>query len=515
MNRFLFLCCFCLFYACQSTPPVEVDLVLLNGTLYDGTDRSPITGDIAIRGDSIAWVGPSGSQAFTAAKEIDASGLIISPGFIDPHTHATGDLLDSTRNANLAFLMQGVTTVMIGSDGGGPLDIAATIRTFEEQGIGTHVGLLTGHGTIRRAVMGLSADAPNDTQLQEMKDWVQKGMEAGALGLSTGLYYSPGSYAKTEEVIELAKVAAEHGGYYDSHLRDESTYNIGLLNAVREVIRISHEAKLPGHIAHIKCLGVDVWDQSKDVIALVDSARKAGLEITADQYPYRASGTSLSACLVPRWVMQDSRKAFESRLQAPSLLPKIKTEMTENLRRRGGAASLLVTGSSDTSLLGKTLEELAQERNLPAIETAIQLVLAGRVGVASFNMKEEDVIRYMQQPWVMTGSDGSFGHPRKYGSFPQKYREFVKEKEVISLQQFIHRSTGLTAESLGISDRGVLQTGAMADIIVFDPDSFQDQSTFTLPTELATGLRYAFLNGNMVVEQGEFLGELAGRVIRK
>ncbi|MEM7370501.1 MAG: amidohydrolase family protein [Bacteroidota bacterium] len=514
MRRFLLvLLSGALLLSCQKGRDKQVDFLLQNGNLYDGSLTSPIKGDIAISADSIVWIGASDQHDFQAKQILDLTGMIVCPGFIDPHTHAVNDLLDSARNSNLPFLMQGVTTVMTGNDGGGPLDVAATMRTFDQQGIGTNAAVLVGHGTIRRAVMGLSADVPDSSQLSEMKKWVEKGMKAGALGLSSGLYYSPGSFAKTEEVIELAKIAAAYGGYYDTHMRDESTYNIGLLNAVREAIQIGKEGGLPTHIAHIKALGVDVWDQSEQVIALIDSARQAGLEVTADQYPYRASGTSLSACLVPRWVMQDSRKAFRNRLTNPKLLPRIKTEMAENLRKRGGAASLLITGSRDSSLLGKTLEDLAKERNTSAVDIAIDIVIKGRASVASFNMKEEDLLNFMQQEWVMTGSDGSSGHPRKYGSFPQKYQTYVKDSDVLRLEEFIHRSTLLTAQSIGLSKRGSLTPGSKADIIAFDPEEFRSQADFSSPRVLASGLIFAFINGQLVVKNGTYTGELAGKVL--
>lgn len=500
--------------ACGENHVTDIDILLRNGTIYNGENEDPIIGDLAIAGDSIVWLGPPGERTFLAKEEIDVQGMIVCPGFIDPHTHAMDDLLDSTKHKNLPFLMQGVSTVLVGNDGGGKLDIAATIRTYEELGIGTNAALLVGHGTIRRAVMGLSDEEPDSSQLAEMKEWVRRGMEAGAMGLSTGLYYSPGSYARTEEVIELAKIAAEYGGYYDTHMRDESTYNIGLQNAVREAIRIGKEGGLPSHIAHIKALGVDVWDQSKDVIAIVDSARKAGLEVTADQYPYRASGTSLSACLIPRWVMTDSRKAMKQRMTDPALLPRIRKEMAENLRKRGGAASLLITRSKDTSLLGKTLEDIAAERKTSAIEAAIEILLNGQPGVASFNMKDEDLINFMQQDWVMTGSDGSYGHPRKYGSFPRKYVEYVKKNQVLTLESFIHKSTLLPATSLGIRDRGHLIPGAKADVIVFDPEAFQPEADFSHPRELATGLVYAFINGKTSVKEGSPTGQLVGQVIK-
>ncbi|MEZ4772995.1 MAG: D-aminoacylase [Bacteroidia bacterium] len=501
------------FFSCRQPSVESFDILIENGQVFLGDSTAARSVSIGIRGDTIAWIG--NHKNVTATLRIDASGLIVAPGFIDPHTHTLEDLLDTADRANLPFLMQGVTTVVTGNDGGGPRDIAGTFSRFEAGGIGTNAALYIGHGTIRSLVMGAADRIPTEEELSKMKEMVRAGMEAGALGLSTGLYYAPGSFSKTEEVIELSKVAAAHGGIYDSHIRDESSYNIGLLGAIGEVVQIAREAKISAHIAHIKALGTDVWGKSREVVEMVENARKEGLDITADQYPYLASGTSVEAALLPRWVMTDSRKAYLQRLSDPSLLPRIKEETRENLRRRGGAATILITETKDSALLGKNLAEIAAERNADPVEVALDIARKGGAGVASFNMNPDDLTYFMKQPWVMTGSDGSGGHPRKYGTFPLKYREFVREKGLLTPAEFICKSSGQVAETLGIEKRGFLRMGYFADIVIFDPETFTDKADFSHPRQLAEGIQYLLVNGTPAIVEGNYTGVLPGRPIRK
>jgi N-acyl-D-aspartate/D-glutamate deacylase len=337
-------------------------------------------------------------------------------------------------------------------------------------------------------------------------------MQQGALGISTGLYYAPGSYSSTEEVIALAKMAAKHAGIYDTHMRDESSYNIGLMNSVRETIRIGQEAHIPVMISHIKALGTDVWGQSKDVIQLIDQARKSGVDITASQYPYTASGTSVTASLIPRWAEADG--ALIRNLDNPKLHERLVKEMTRNLERRGGADSLLMTDAKDRSIVGKTLDQIAKERGVNPIDAAIQIVKAGGSEVASFNMKESDIEAFMRQPWVMTCSDGSDGHPRKYGTFPRKFHEYVFTRHVISLEDAVRSSTSLPAETLRLKDRGLLKKGYFADVLVFDPKTFKDVATYQSPELLSTGVRFLTVNGKLAVDDGKLTTTLAGRALQ-
>lgn len=488
----------------------QVDILIRGGTLIDGSGSRGVRADIGITGDRIVFVGSAKGRG--ARRIIDAAGLVVTPGFIDPHTHTAGDLSDPKRSRNDPYLMQGVTTVVTGNDGDSPTSIGKTIAQWTQQGIGTNAALFIGQGTVRREVMGMSDAKPTPEQLERMKALVATAMHEGAIGMSTGLYYAPGSYASTEEVIALAAVAAGQGGLYDTHMRDESSYTVGLLASVRETIRIGREAHIPVMISHIKALGADVWGQSKDVIALVDEARKDGVNVTASQYPYTASGTSVTAALVPRWA--EANGALLKNIKDPGIRPRLMKEMNRNLARRGGAETLLMTAAPDHSIVGKTLEGIARERKESPIEAALQIIQAGGSDVASFNMKESDIEAFMRQPWVMTCSDGSEGHPRKYGTFARKLREYVYKRHVIPLEFAIRSSTSLPAETLGLKERGLLKPGYFADVLVFDPKTIDERATYENPRVLATGVRYLTVNGKLAVDGGALTSSVAGRVLK-
>lgn len=488
----------------------DLDLIIRGGSLIDGSGSPATKADIGIKGDRIVFVGDSAGRK--ATRQIDATGLVVTPGFIDPHTHTASDLSDPKRSRNDAYLMQGVTTVVTGNDGDSPTAIGSTLAKWSQQGIGTNAALFIGQGTVRREVMGMADAKPTAEQLERMKALVDTAMKEGALGMSTGLYYAPGSYSSTEEVIEMARIAAQHGGIYDTHMRDESSYTIGLLGSVRETIRIGEEAHLPVMISHIKALGADVWGQSKDVIALIDDARSAGVEVTASQYPYTASGTSVTAALVPRWA--EAGGALLKNLNDSSVRPRLIKEMEQNLARRGGPDTLLMTASRDKTIVGKTLAAIAHERNESPVDAAIEIVKAGGSDVASFNMKESDIEAFMRQPWVMTCSDGSEGHPRKYGTYPRKLRQYVYEKHIIPLEFAIRSSTSLPAETLGLKDRGLLKPGYFADVLVFDPKTFNERATYQQPRVLATGVRYLTVNGQLAIDSGSLTPALAGKALK-
>jgi N-acyl-D-amino-acid deacylase len=503
------------------TPPIarlpraQFDLLIRSGQVIDGTGAPARVADVGIVGDRVVFVGRADASGPRPKRTIDASGLVVAPGFIDPHAHVLEDLSSPERRANVPYLMQGVTTVITGNDGGGPADVAGTLALWERQKLGTNAALLVGHGSVRGQVLGMTDAAPTAEQLDSMRALVSRAMQAGALGLSSGLYYAPGSYASTEEVTELAKSAAQAGGVYDSHLRDESSYTIGLIAAVDEAIRIGREAGIAINISHIKALGADVWGRSDSVVAHIRAARAAGVRVTADQYPYLASGSSVGASLLPRWAEVGGRDSLRARLTDPASRVRIVAEMERNLVRRGGAGSLLVTSSRDASLSGKTLERIAAERGVSPVQAAVDIVLAGGAAVASFNMAERDVETFMRQDFVLTGSDGSTGHPRKYGTFPRKLREYVFKRGVLTLPEAIRRGSSLTAETFGIRDRGRVADGYFADVIVFDPATVADRATYEEPTRLAVGVRYVIVNGAVAVDGGSYTGALAGRVVRR
>jgi N-acyl-D-amino-acid deacylase len=504
-------------FAATAAAQQQVDVLIRGGTVVDGSGAPARRADVGVRGDRIAFVGDAASSRVSAAKTVDATGLVVAPGFIDPHTHTQGDLSSSNpeRRANLAYLMQGVTTVITNNDGGGPVDIGKLLSAWSKTGIGTNAAVYVGQGSVRGAVLGMSDAAPSQQQLDSMRAIVTRAMDDGAIGLSTGLYYAPGSYATTDEVIELAKIAAAKGGRYDSHLRDESSYTIGLIGSVAEAIRIGHEAHLPIHISHIKALGTDVWGQSDTVIALIKHARADGLDVTADQYPYTASGSSVGASLLPRWAEAGGGDSLRARVNDASTRARLVKEMEENLRRRGGPGSLLITSTRDTSIRGKRLDAVAKARNVSPSEAALQIILAGGASVASFNMNERDIENFMKQDFVVTGSDGSDGHPRKYGTFPKLFHEYVSQKHVLTLPRAVQRSSAETAKILGIKDRGVLAPGAFADVIAFDSATFADRSTYEQPTLLAVGMKYVLVNGVLAIDGGKYTGATAGRALHR
>jgi N-acyl-D-aspartate/D-glutamate deacylase len=358
--------------------------------------------------------------------------------------------------------------------------------------------------------MGMTDAAPTPEQVEAMRRLVTQGMTEGALGLSSGLFYAPGSYAKTEEVVELAKAAAAQGGIYDTHMRDESSYTIGVMGAIRESIAIAKEAGIPLHISHIKVQGPSVWGRSDEAIQLIRAAQADGVQISADQYPYTGSGTSLTASLVPRWAQVGGNAQMLTRLSDPKLV----SEMEKNLAIRGGAQLLLITTARDKKLIGSTLEQLAKQRNESPVAVAIAIIRDGGAGVASLNIQESDIENFMKQDFVVTGSDGSAGHPRKYGTFPRKLRIYVREKGLITLPFFIQHSSALTAQQLHIDRRGLLKEGYFADVIAFDYAATTDKSTYEHPDLYSEGMKYVLVNGQVAVENGKYTGALAGLPVK-
>jgi N-acyl-D-amino-acid deacylase len=489
--------------------PEPVDLLIRGGTVYTGSD-APFTGDVAISGNRIRAVGRR--IPGPAKRVIDARGMIVAPGFIDPHTHMGEDLAsdDPARRLIPAFLMQGVTTAFIGNDGGGDPDVARVLGSAAARPVGINYAAFVGFGAVRGQILGAANRPPDAAELERMRGLVAGAMCQGALGLSTGLFYAPQSFASTAEVVALAREAGRRGGTYDSHLRDESSYTIGLAAAVDEAIAIGREARIAVNISHIKALGVDVHGQAPAIIAKVEAARRSGLAITADQYPWSASGTSLAASLVPLWAQDGGRPRLLERLADPALAGRLGADMAENLRRRGGAAALLVT---EGRLSGLTLADIAKRRGEGAVAAAMAVIREGDPAVASFNQIEPDIKAFMRRPWVMTGSDASTGHPRTYGSFARKYAEYVDSELILNLRQFIERSSTLAADTFHLEGRGRLKAGAYADVIVFDPKRYSARATYARPALTASGMREVVVNGILAVDKGVLTGRAGGRAL--
>ena len=497
--------------------PAPYDVLIRNGRVLEGSGNPWIAMDIGIRGGRIAEMGRLGNAP--AARTIEARGLTVTPGFIDVHSHASDGLAGALKDAR-QLIAQGITTAMLNPDGGGPVDLRAQRIGFEQRGIGVNVGLYVPHGSIRRQVLGMDDRAPTADELSKMIALARNGMEAGGMGLSSGLYYAPGSYAKTEEVIALATIVGEMGGVYESHIRDEADYSVGVVAAVDEVIRIAEEGHLPGIVAHMKALGPTSWGLSMALVEHVRQARDRGVEVYADQYPYDASGTSIVGALVPRWAEVGGRDEMLKRITGAEH-GRLAADMRRNLERRGGAGTLVISFyRPDRSLEGKTLADVASAMNKPPEEAAMDLLLKGDASLVSFNMSEDDIALIMRQPFTMTCTDGAlvpFGegkpHPRNNGAFARKIHRYVNERGVIDLPFAVRSMTSLPASVYGLKDRGVMRPGAWADILVFDPKNVRDTATYLEPHQLAEGMTYILVNGVIEQDNGVYTGKLGGRVV--
>ena len=494
------------------------DILIRGGKLLDGTGAPWRYADVAINADRIVAVGLLPADD-TAKRVIDAKGLYIAPGYIDPHSHASEALIEPARGGVKALITQGITTAVINPDGGGPADLAPQLKLITQSRPGVNVVPLIGHNTARIAAMGYEDRDPKPEELDKMRQVVRGGMTAGAWGLSDGLFYAPANHSKTEEVIELAKVAAQFHGYYTAHVRDDAYYNVGAVGAVDEVIRIAREAELPGIVTHIKTMGPRALGLSAEMIKHIVAARAQGLEIWADQHPYLASSSSLVAYLVPEGLQNGGNPAILSRMGSAEMVNGIEG----NLIRRGGAELIQIASyPTNKALEGKRLSAIAKERGMNATEAAISMFKesGGRVGVVSFTINEADSDAFMQQPWCMTDTDGGapvFGqgvpHPRTYGAFPQKIRRDVLERHVISLEHAIYAGTGLTAGVHGIKDRGEIRNGAFADIQVFDLAKVSDTATYEKPHSYAEGEIFVLVNGRFALDNGEFTDIRAGSIL--
>jgi N-acyl-D-amino-acid deacylase len=506
-----------LLFAEAGAAPVHADVVIRGATLYDGTDQPGRAGDVAIRGERIVAVG--NFRVAGHPQMIDGSRLVIAPGFIDLHTHSDVPLTQPATKTNLCYLLQGVTTVVTGNCGTGPADVAAYFRTLQAGGVGSNVLHQVPHNDVRRQVMGNANRVPTEEELKKLESVVERGMKDGAWGLSTGLYYNPGAYAKTEELIALAKVAARHGGFYASHMRDEGT---GVLSSIEEVLTIARAAKLPVHISHLKAFGPKVWGKAADEIALINKARAEGLTVTADQYPYTASSTSLAAELVPPQFREGSPREYLARLADREQGLRIRQALAARMDDLHAGSNIRIGRyASQPSWQGKTLQVIAEREKKTPVDIVVDIERHGGAQVVNFSMSEEDVRLIMRQPFVATASDGAslvpdstVPHPRSYGCFARKIGRLAMEEKLLPPEQAIRSATGLPADILRLPERGYLKAGYYADIVVLDPETYRDRATFDKPHQLATGVRYLFVNGKLVIKEGKHTGVLAGKVLR-
>ncbi|RIK72972.1 aminoacylase [candidate division KSB1 bacterium] len=533
------------------SPKTEYDLIIRNAMIYDGSGAAPVAGEVAINADTIAAVGKL--ENAVGKREIDAQGMAVAPGFINMLSWAPVSLIEDGRSQS--DIRQGVTLEVFGEGWSmGPLnekmkqeekaqqgDIKYDINwtTLGEyldylvaRGISTNIASFVGATTVRIHEVGYDNRPPTPEELERMKALVRQAMEEGALGVGSSLIYAPAFYAQTDELIELCKVAAEYGGMYISHIRSEGNR---LLESVDELIEIARAANIPAEIYHLKAAGRTNWHKMDEVIARVESARAAGLQITADMYTYTAGATGLDAAMPP-WVQEGGYQAWVQRLQDSAIRKRVIKEMTapaddwENLFLHAGPENVLLIGFKSDSLkylTGKSLAEVASMRNSTPPETAIDLVIqdGSRVESVYFLMSEDNLKKQIALPWVSFDSDaasqapeGNFlkssVHPRAYGNFARLLGKYVREEKVISLEEAIRRLTTLPAGNLKIKKRGSLTPGYFADVVVFDPATIQDHATFENPQQYATGVQHVFVNGEQVLKDGEHTGAKPGRVVR-
>ncbi len=543
------LSCLLLLTACSS--PTKYDLVIRNGMIYDGSGAEPYAGDVAINADTIAALGRIANAA--AAREIDARGLAVAPGFINMLSWATVSLLEDGRSQS--DLRQGVTLEIFGEGWSeGPLNekmkqevleqqgdiryevswttLGEYLNHLEQRGISTNVASFVGATTVRIHELGYENRPPTAAELERMKALVRQAMAEGALGVASSLIYAPAFYAQTEELIELCKVAAEYDGLYISHLRSEGNR---LLEAVDELLHIARSAGLPAEIYHLKAAGQSNWHKLDEVIAKIEAARAQGLRITADMYNYTAGATGLDAAMPP-WVQEGGYHAWAQRLRDPALRRRVLAGMTtpsdewENLMLHAGPENVLLVGFKADSLkylTGQSLAAVAQRRGKAPAETAIDLVIqdGSRVEAVYFLMSEENLKKQMRLPWMSFCSDaasqapeGNFlkssVHPRAYGNFARLLGKYVRQEGVITLPEAIRRLTALPAANLGLPRRGLLARGNFADVVIFDPATIQDHATYAQPQQYATGVVHVFVNGTQVLRDGEHTGARPGRVVR-
>jgi len=497
--------------------PVSADVLFVGATIVDGSGAPGAIGDVALRGDKIVAVGQF--RTGTVGLTLDCQGLIITPGFIDLHNHSDSQMVDRLLRANVNFLTQGCTTIVTGNCGAGPVEVESYFKKIDAEGAGTHVIHLLPQGSLRALVLGAVDRAPTADELKKMKSLAEKAMRDGAWGMSTGLIYVPGTYSKTDELVEIAKVVASHGGLYASHIRNEG---LQLLESVDEAIEIGRQAKLPVHVSHFKASGPEAWGLIKRVAEQIEQARKSGLIVTADQYPYIASSTSLDAMLLPTWARAGGQEALFKRLDDAAQGKRIRDSILAELALREQAPIRLARYKPQPKWVGRSLTEIAELEKRPTLEIVLEIIRNGGAAAVSFSMSEEDVRFAMQIPWVATASDGRAflpdadrPHPRSYGTFSRKIGHYALQEKVVTLEQAVRSSSGLPADILKLTDRGYLKAGQFADVAVFDPKTFRDTATFESPHQYSTGMRYVYVAGQPAIYNGVATGTLAGKALRR
>jgi dihydroorotase/N-acyl-D-amino-acid deacylase len=501
--------------------PAPYDVLITNARIVDGSGGAWFYGSIGIRGDTIVAVGLIPNA--TARTTIDAHGMVAAPGFIDIHSHGRRNIFNVPTAEN--YLREAVTTIVEGPDGSSPVPLAPFLDRLSKTPISVNFATFVGQGSIRGEVIGSINRKATPDEIEKMKALAAQAMRDGAFGLSTGLFYVPGNFTPTEEVIELAKVVGRMGGIHISHMRDEASH---VLDSVRETIRIGEEGHLPTQITHHKTIGRDNWGKSIDSLKLVEEARARGVDVTIDQYPYTASSTGIQA-LVPQWALEGGAAATRDRLATPDQRARIKATIIQNLKIDRGAGDpknvAIVSCAFDRTLAGKNLSEITRARGQEptfdnAAETVMDLVAKGGCSAIYHAIGEEDVVRIMRSPYTMIASDGEipvFGqaspHPRSYGTFARVLGVYVREQHVLTLEDAVRRMSGFPAERLKIWDRGLLRPGMKADVVVFDPDKIADKSEYDRPHQYSVGVHEVIVNGKLALHNDAVTAERPGRIL--
>ncbi|MBB1285497.1 D-aminoacylase [Flavisolibacter sp. BT320] len=514
---FLFLF-FCL--CTVSKAQVKADVLIRDGRILDGTGNSWFRGDVAVKDGKILKIG--NLQNMPAAKTIDAKGRIVAPGFIDVHTHIEGDEVKNPTADN--FIYDGVTTVVTGNCGSSQTDIGRYFRQLDSLRVSVNVATLVGHNSVRRAVMGTANRKPTEDELKQMEALVEKAMLDGAVGLSTGLIYIPGTYSTTDEVLRLAKAASRHNGVYATHMRDEGDK---ITDAINEALHIGREAGMPVEISHFKLSGQQNWGRSSETIPMIIKARSEGLDVTIDQYPYTASSTNLGT-LLPDEILADEQDSIRARLARPEVRKYVSDYMLQRLKRRKlkhFSYPVVAYYRADTTMNGKSIEEVnrlmgRRHKAKEEAETVMDMMMKGGASMVFHGMGDADVKRIMQYPFNMFASDASIRvfnqgapHPRGYGTNARVLGKYVREEGVIPLEEAVRRMTSLPAQKFGLKDRGLLREGMAADVVVFDEAEVADLSTYEKPHAYSKGFHYVLVNGALIVEDGKHTGVRSGAML--
>ncbi|MBK6826791.1 MAG: D-aminoacylase [Chitinophagaceae bacterium] len=510
-----------LLFSLLATAQEPFDILIKNGKIIDGSGNNWYYSDLAIKNGKIVQIARD-IKAGTARKVIDAKGLIVAPGFIDVHTHLEED--EAKDPETKSFIYDGVTTCITGNCGSSNIDIAKYLNWLDSLKLSINVATLVGHNDIRKSVMGRANRDASADEMKKMEAIMLKAMQDGAVGLSTGLIYIPGTYTKTPEIVSLAKIAAQYNGVYATHMRDEGD---SITYAIEEAISIGREAKIPVEISHFKCSGQHNWGRSKETIPMVEAARREGIEVTIDQYPYTASSTSIST-LLPDDVLADGQDSIRARLQRPGIRKQVTDHILARLKKRKLkhlSYAVVANYSPDTSYNGKSIEaiNLMKGRKHKAryeAETVMDLMMNGGASAVFHGMSEEDVKNIMRYPFNMFASDASIRvlgagmpHPRGYGTNARVLSKYVREEKVISLEEAIRRMTSLPAQKFQLKDRGLIREGMTADIVIFNENEVKDISTFEKPHAYSKGFYFVLVNGVLTVNQQQHTGARAGKAL--